>query len=145
MVLDVRFDLFLGLRDEAQTDSITCRAGNETDRKRTGVPDRRQRARLRPELIEPFLAPGEVVLLLSTRVEEMLAGLTCSGQYGLATVECLGGDLSGVVDAHELDACRARLRVKIRLGHGFRRRRARCAGWSGHRSQGFVGGPDEAV
>jgi hypothetical protein len=37
------------------------------------------------------------------------------------------------------------LRAEIGLVHGFGRRRSGCAGRSGHRPQGFVGGPYEAV
>src|SRR5579863_10770132 len=104
MIIEMTFDLSFGLDDEAEASPVTqeCRGGAESEG--AGVPQRVQQARLRPELPETRLAPGEMIGLRARGCQKQLACGLRAGDKSLAVVEGLCGELAGVVDAHERSA-----------------------------------------
>ena len=145
MVAQMRFYLILGLRDEAQAHTVACGACEHPEQEASGVPERIEEAFATIEFSESLGAPGEVVLLFRCRLKEMLASLRGPGHYGLATIESLGGYLSGMVDAHQRADCGARLRSEFRLRQAFGGGRASGFRRAGQGPQRLVGRPYEAV
>jgi len=101
-----------------------AQAGQYPDAKAAGVPERVEQARSTAELVEPLGAPSEMVALLDRRGCQELPRPLRAGHQGLAAVEGLGGDLAGVIDAHEGGALPALAARKLSLGHARGRRGA---------------------
>ena len=87
-----------------------------------GIPQRVEQARARAELLQARLAPGQMIGLLARGVEQQLAGCGGAGDEGLAVIERLGGDLAGMIDAHERGG-RARRSASGRAACSASRRR----------------------
>src|SRR5690349_11854307 len=73
VVVQVRFDLSLGLRHEAETPLVADARGEQADTEASRVPDRGQNARVAPELVEPRGAPSQMVALLARRGAQLCA------------------------------------------------------------------------
>ena len=87
MARQVALDLALGLGDEAQAELIAQHAGGRTDGEGAEVPDRVQAARVRAELGQARLAPGQMIAFLAggaaagTRVVERLRDSSAWPRY----------------------------------------------------------------
>ena len=85
-------------------------------------------------------APGEVVLFLFGGLEQVAFGYFGTRHQRLAPVERLGGDLAGVVDAHQGDAVAAGVGGEIGLGDVGGGGWACCGRWRGQGAERLVGG-----
>ena len=74
VIAQVRFDLALGLANEAQALGVGAKPREHADAEAAGVPKRSEQARAAAELLDARGAPSEVVALLARRVGEQLAG-----------------------------------------------------------------------
>src|SRR5690606_27585367 len=98
MIVEMRFDLALGLGDEAQAHAIAGETGSETDADAAQVPERVEQARAAAELFEPCVAPREMIALLGSRVRELRAHLRRARYERLSVVKPLRRELAGAVD-----------------------------------------------
>jgi dipeptidyl aminopeptidase/acylaminoacyl peptidase len=143
---EVLGDLLLGLLDEAQAPAVSGDAGNRADRERAGVPQRIEPARVRVQLAQAVLAPGQVRALLGGGLQHVLADRRVARDQRVALVQRLRGDLAGVVHAHQARRMAACLDVERRIleaGGGVRARVA--AGWRRDAGQGLVQAHQQAV
>ena len=121
MALEMAFDLALGLRDEPQTGLVAEHCGERADAERSGIPERIQHAGPGAELLEPGLAPGEVIGLLARRMEHEFADFGVAGEQGLGVIQGLGGDLAGMIHPHQGRGFAAVLGGQGGIGLGVRR------------------------
>ncbi len=97
----VRFDLVLGLCDEPQAGSVTKRAGQGSDHEGASVPQRVEHARAPLQFAQALLAPPQMVGFFLCRLLHCSFDGRISGRERLSLVERLGGDLTGMIDAHQ--------------------------------------------
>jgi len=101
MFIEMTFDLPLGFDDEAETHAVAQQSGRGADREGARIPERIQQARTGVELLQPCLAPGEMVGFFVRRFQEQGAGGGGAGYQGLAVVKRLRCYFARVVYAHE--------------------------------------------
>ena len=103
VLVEMALDLPLGLGDEAEARrDRRASGGQRADREGAGVPERIEQARPRAEFLQARLAPGQVIAPPRARPPcSRRARVLGAGEQGLAVVERLGGDLPGVVHAHQ--------------------------------------------
>ena len=80
MTGQMAFDLALGFRDEAEADRIADGGRGRAERKRAQVPGRFSRLGRGAELLQPRLAPCEVIAFFARRVFEEGPGLRAAGE-----------------------------------------------------------------
>jgi len=107
MVVEVHFDLFLGLRNEAEAVTVTAGGGCESDRYAPDVPKRHEPTAAAAQLVESLLAPGEMIEFLTSRCLEMTSRGVGIGDERLSRIQSLRGDLTRMVDAHQRYALRS--------------------------------------
>ena len=95
------FDLAFGFGDEAEAGPVAQQGGEGADAERSGIPEWIEEAGPAAELLEPGFAPGEVVGLLARRMQQEFADFGVAREQRLGVVQGLGGDLAGMVDAHQ--------------------------------------------
>ncbi|MCY1457008.1 hypothetical protein D9M71_742650 [compost metagenome] len=91
----------LGGGDKTQADLVADQAGQCADAERHAVEQWVEYAWMATELTDTLFAPGQVVNLFFGRVLHGLAHLWQLGGQGLALVQRLGADFTGMVDTHE--------------------------------------------
>ena len=101
MGIQMPHDLILGLRQKAEVPFIAKDAGHETDRERTGIPERREVARVVVQFPQALFAPVEMIDLFIGRFAHGLFERGLPGRERLRLVERLGRDFPGVVDPHQ--------------------------------------------
>ncbi len=101
MALQMTFHLSLGLGYEPQAGAVAEQRGERADAKGAGIPERIEHAGAGPQLLEPGLAPGEMIGFLAGGVKHEISDIRVPREQGLRMVERLGGHLAGVVDPHE--------------------------------------------
>ena len=129
----MRLHLPLGFGDESQADAVSRDAGGHAQEKAPGVPDRVQPAGASIEFLESFGAPGQVVLFFLGGLEQVAFDFLGTRHQRLAPVERLGGNLAGVVDAHEGDAVAAGGGGEVGFGD------VGGGGWAGLRAGAWSG------
>ena len=95
----MRLDLAFGFGDKAEAHIVADRAGDQSDQGAARVPERVEDAAAAAEFLETVSTPRQVVALFLGGLPQVLSGLRRTREYRLSVVECLCGDLSGVVDA----------------------------------------------
>ena len=141
----MRFDLALGLANEAEALGVGTKPREHADAEAARVPKWREPARATAELLDACGAPGEVIAFLARGVGEQLAGFGRASEQRLAVIERLRGDLAGVVDAHERRAAAAFVARQPGLGE-VRGRRGAGGGWRrADRPKALIYGGDQAV
>ncbi len=139
MVVQMRFDLPLGFRDEPEAGPVAGQPGERAQRDAAGVPERRQQTDAATQFIDASGAPRKVVAFLQRRCLEHGTRVGCPGGKRLTRVQRLGGNFAGVIDTHQRGAEIAFDRGHVAIGMADGRVRScrvrpRC-----ERSQGIVG------
>ncbi len=93
--------LVFGSSDEAQADLVADQAGEGADTKRHAIEQRVEHAGVAAQLTDALFAPGQVVDFFLGGMLHGLAHLWQLGGQGLALIERLGADFTGMVDAHQ--------------------------------------------
>ena len=101
MALEMTFDLALGLGHEPQAGAVSEQRGKGADAERSRIPKGVEHAGSATEFLEPRFAPGEVVGFLAGGVEHELPDFGVAREQGLGVIQGLGGDLAGMIDAHQ--------------------------------------------
>src|SRR6185437_11517866 len=101
MLAEMALDLPLRLDHEPEAGPVTGERRDRTNKEGAGVPQRVEQAGTGMQVLQAALAPGEVIGLLAGRIEQHPARSFRAGGDRLAMVERLGGDLAGMVDAHQ--------------------------------------------
>src|SRR5258708_25756314 len=113
----VAFDLTFGLGEKREVPAITQRAGERTDGKGAGVPERIEETQTAAELPEAIGTPREMVLLLARGLLQRSFHLGIARRQRLPLVERLCADLPDMIHAHQ--GRRMRPRPGIELGFGL--------------------------
>src|ERR1700681_1870614 len=101
VIIEVPLDLTLGLGYEPQAGAIAHQRGGRADGEGSGVPERIEETRPGGELFQARLTPREVIGFRARRGHQHVARRRGTGDEGLAVIERLRGQLTGVADAHE--------------------------------------------
>ncbi len=117
VLCQVAFDLAFRFSEKAEAQSIADGRRGSTNNKGSRVPQRIEDAGARIQLLEPLLAPGQMIAFLGGGLQQILPGGRRSSHQGLAVVERLGRDLTGMVYPHQSGNVAA---VGLREGGGFR-------------------------
>ena len=145
VLVDMRFDLTLGLHHEPQVPAVAAQAGQCADGKAAGVPHRVEQAGTVVELLQTVGAPRQMVGFLLRGFQQVGARSGIARDRGLAAVKCLRADLAHMVDPHQAGGVAALRLVQHHVGQGFggvgahRNRRAQ------YRFQGALGIVEHAV
>ena len=104
MLIEMPFDLSLGLGDKSEAGTVAEQCGAGTNEKGARVPEWIEQARPRGELGEAALAPGEMVGFRARRGQQHFPSRLGAGDECLPVVQRLRRELTGVIDAHERSA-----------------------------------------
>lgn len=153
MLIEMAFNLPLRLHDEAEARPVTRRSRYRADNEGPAVPQWIQQARPRIELLEPRLAPSQMIGLFASGFEQHVARRSGARDECLAVIERLGRYFAGMVHPHEsrrfstISFGERRWRLGGVRFNGRRGIRYRTRSVSGgeDRSQCPIGGRDEGV
>ncbi len=126
--IEMAFHLSFCFDDKAEAGAIAEQRGRGADRERAGVPQRIQQTRVGLELLQTSLAPGQMIGFFLGGFEKKLTRCSGTSDQGLAVVERLGGDFTGVVYPHEGGGF-----ALLDVGQGSWRRGGRYCRRLGHR------------
>lgn len=99
--LEVLGDLFFGLGQETEADTITCQPRECTYNKGPAIPQDAETTRAMAKLPHAVVAPEQVTVFLVGRRMEFDAQLLIPGDERLTTIKGLGGYFSRMIDSHE--------------------------------------------
>jgi hypothetical protein len=101
MTLQMALDLALGFGHEPQAGTVPEQCGKRPNAEGTRVPQGIEYARAGAQLLEPGLAPGEMIGFLAGGVEHEFPDFGVTREQGLSVIQRLRGHLPGVIYAHE--------------------------------------------
>lgn len=116
VTVQVLFNLRFCFGHKAQAGSVASHSGQHTDGIRARVPCRPKPARCCIQLTQALGAPGQVILLFFSCLEQMRLGVRAACHGSLAAVQRLRRNLTRMVDTHQAGCVLALLGGQLRLG-----------------------------
>ena len=115
VAVQMRLDLALGLRHEAQAQLVAQPARHQAQSEGARIPERIEQAGAAAELGNALRAPRKMVFFLARGALERLTRVRIARRQGLPLVERLRAHLAHMVDAHQRRSVPAVLLLQLRL------------------------------